>query len=53
MSWNACTTTTFLNKGTFGKIAKSTKKDSNDGGTIANLLNFQNTFKRQFTYAID
>lgn len=46
MSWNACTPTTFLSQGTFGKMASQGKSNSNTGSIFSNLLNFMNTAKR-------
>ena len=62
LSWNACTPTTFLSQGTFGKMmmgskqnqkGKSNSKGDGSQSIFNNLLNFMNTGKRQFFFAID
>lgn len=58
VSWNACTPTTFLTQGTFGKIVMNDKQTQQKGtqqkGTVfSNLINFLNTGKRQFIFAVD
>lgn len=51
LNWNACTPTTFLSQGTFGKMASNSK--NNKGSVFSNLINFMNTAKRQFVFAVD
>ena len=48
VSWNACTSTTFLSSASFDK--DKGKKTIN---IMANAMNFVNTMKRQFIFAID
>jgi hypothetical protein len=68
VSWNACTPTSFLSHGTFGKLGllnkeskeqkennkkeKSQKRESRSD-KFNNLINFMNTAKRQFVYAVE
>lgn len=55
MSWNACTPTSFLTHGTFGKMMIKDNKQKNKEQTriFDNLINFMNTGKRQFVFAVD
>lgn len=56
LSWNASTPTTFLTQGTFGKLMISENKKEKPKGDkriFDNLINFMNTGKRQFIFAID
>ena len=55
MSWQACTPTTFLTGGTFGKQDDSSlrKQHGQQAGLFQNLLNFEVTAKRQFIFAVD
>lgn len=52
VSWNACTPTSFLTHGTFGKMQLDEKKKG-DKRIFNNLINFMNTGKRQFVFAVD
>lgn len=52
VSWNACTVSSFFSTGgTFQKNVDEKKKAS--GNVFSHLINFMNTGKRQFLYAVD
>ena len=61
LSWTACTPTSFLSHGTFGKMAMLKQQESDQKKAknkqnkkiFGNLINFYNTAKRQFVFAVD
>lgn len=56
VSWNACTPTSFLSHGTFGKMVVANKEGVKAKGStniLSNLINFMNTAKRQFIFAVE